>query len=219
MKLEPYIINYPSSGINEFDSMNAIWHDEHLSKSQKLDLSFQLFEIQSTYAVLMHLKWYYNDLELEERDIFWNRCINCLLGSDQQQKSGIEYLLAVDLFEDDETVAESWQRLMELNNEKIVETLLRSSVAVPFTWKEELYYLLIKDKKWHYLLFTSLHDSFYGAFGDIDILKARTILERLKVDTTTKYYKNLQRDLFAYSSHAEYKKDANSKIASRKLIR
>lgn len=176
------------------DISDEVWYSD-LSIPEKINLGFQLFEIfPSYYHFLVPFYQGIRNKEIFKQDdkaVVWNNFMN-YLASENYYADPVSYVLWVDFFEDERTVRESWQGLV--NNYSERESLLRlleCAGPVPFDLKSMVYESLLNDRETHTIILNSLLYSAYDAFGKIDKDGTRKILAKLKVDTRTEKYKLL----------------------------
>ena len=119
-----------------------------------------------------------------------------ILASENFYADPVGYVLWVEFFEDEETVRDTWQGLVNnYSTKKALLRLLEHSGPVPFDLKETYYNTFLHDESNHEVIFNSLLYSAYDVFGQIDKKKARLILSKLKVDTGTENYNVLKEKL------------------------
>jgi hypothetical protein len=179
-----------------FDEMSdKVWRST-ITNAQKVSLGFQLYE---TFPSYFHFLTPFYDgirnkliVDSGEKKIIWKQFIR-YLASENYYADPVGYVLWVEFFEDQSTVRETWDGLMNnFYDKKALPCLLEHIGPVPFELKENLYNSLLDDKTNHELIFTSLLYSAYDAFGKIDKPKALSILAKLNVDTETENYKLLK---------------------------
>lgn len=191
-------------GVNspkQFDSKIAhnisdtVWNSQ-LAESDKLQLILEFYEEMPCYAYLMYIKGENNNFSETEKQNWWQWVRHILQSDKLALRNPLAYVLLVDFLEDPRTVEESWNALLNpIPSEQAIQIILEESVAVPFTWKQNLYNQLISDPIWHYYIFRSLIGSYYGVYGDINTQEAKRILRKLKLEKDTKGLAKLKTDL------------------------
>lgn len=182
-----------------FDEFSdKVWFSK-MTNSQKIFLGFQLYEtFPSYYHFLTPFYHAIRNKEIvdpNEKEIIWKHFMK-YLASDNYYADPIGYILWVEFFEDETTVRDTWQGLVNnYADKKALLRLLEQAGPVPFDLKETLYNTLLADKTNHELIFNSLLYSAYDVFGKIDKKKALDILAKLKVDTGTENYSLLKEKL------------------------
>jgi len=176
------------------DISNKVW-DSTMPNSQKISLGFQLYEIfPSYYHFLVPFYRAIRDKVItdpNEKEIIWKRFMT-YLASENYYADPVGYVLWVEFFEDQLTVREAWQGLVNhYSDRKSLLCLLEHAGPVPFDLKEPIYTSLLDDKKTHDHIFNSLLYSAFDVYGQIDEKKALDILAKLKVDTGTENYRLL----------------------------
>lgn len=172
-----------------FDEMSDKVWTSTMPNAKKIALGFQLYETFPSYFHFLrpfyHLICYNEITNSEEKQIIWKRFMKYLV-AENYYADPVAYVLWVEFFEDASTVRETWQGLVNnYSNKQSLLRLLEVAGPVPFDLKEMLYNSLLKDKKIHDSIFTSLLHSAYDVFGQIDKKKTLNILAKLKVDTKT----------------------------------
>lgn len=189
----------PSETWDLFDEFSdKIWFSK-MTNSQKISLGFQLYEtFPSYYHFLTPFYHAIRNKEIvdpSEKEIIWKHFMK-YLASENYYADPIGYILWVEFFEDETTVRDTWQGLVNnYADKKALLRLLEPAGPVPFDLKETLYNTLLADKTNHELIFNSLLYSAYDVFGKIDKKKALDILAKLKVDTGTESYRLLKEKL------------------------
>ncbi|MBL7732572.1 MAG: hypothetical protein JNM88_15455 [Chitinophagaceae bacterium] len=173
------------------DLSDKVW-DTEKTTTQKITQTFELYELfPSYYHFLKPLYYGIRDKEItapEEKETIWKRLMHYLAG-ENYHADPVGYILWVDFFEDESTVRESWQGLLNHPcGKQSLTRLLESSGPVPYDLKEQLYNSLIGDKTTHPHIFNSLLFSSIDLYGKTDKEKANRLLARLKVDTTSENY-------------------------------
>ena len=180
------------------DISDNVW-DSAMTNSKKITLGFQLYEIFPSYYHF--LTPFYRGIsnkeiiDQNEKEMIWQHFMK-YLASKKYYADPVEYVLWVDFFEDEATVRETWQGLINNYTEKSsLLRLLEAAGPVPFDLKEPLYKNLLADMETHETIYNSLLFSAYDVFGKIDKTKALDILAMLKIDTKTENYKLLKEKL------------------------
>ncbi len=182
-----------------FDEMSdKVWYSS-MTNTQKISLGFELYEtFPSYYHFLTPLYHGIRNKEIidpKEKQIIWKHFMN-YLASENYYADPVGYVLWVEFFEDETTVRDSWQGLVNnYSNKKALVRLLEQAGPVPFDLKETLYNSLLADKENHEPIFNSLLYSAYDVYGQIEKKKALNILAKLKIDTNTENYKLLKEKL------------------------
>jgi len=182
-----------------FDNISSkVWYST-MTNSLKISLGFQLFETFPSYYHF--LTPFYHGIrnkeiiEPVEKKTIWQH-VMVYLSMENYYADPVGYVLWVDFFEDETTVRETWQGLVNNgSNRKALLRLLENAGPVPFDMKETLYASLIGDTSNHEVIFKSLLYSAYDVFGQIDKEKTVNILAKLKVNTETENYKLLKEKL------------------------
>jgi hypothetical protein len=180
------------------DISDTVWYSTK-TNSQKIALGFQLYETFPSYYHFL-VPFYHgirnNEIIVSsEKEIIWKQFMK-YLASENYYADPVGYVLWVEFFEDENTVRETWQGLVNnYTDRKSLVRLLEQAGPVPFDLKEALYNSLLIDKSTHEQIFNSLLYSAYDVFGQIDKKKAINILAKLKVDTKTENYKLLKEKL------------------------
>jgi len=73
-----------------------------------------------------------------------------------------------------------------------------------FKSKLEVINRYIDDKEMHPFILECLFRSLHDVFGDISFPDARTVFEKLKIDSSNKYYNDLAINLYKFSSKKEF---------------
>lgn len=177
---------------------DKVWYSK-MTNTQKISLGFQLYETFPSYYHF--LTPFYHGIrnkeivDQNEKEIIWKHFMK-YLASENYYADPVGYVLWVDFFEDEVTVRDTWQGLVNnYSDKKAVLRLLEQAGPVPFDLKETHYNSLLVDKTHHELILNSLLYSAYDAYGHIDKKKALNILAKLKVDTGTENYKLLKEKL------------------------
>ena len=182
-----------------FDEMSdKVWYSS-MTNIQKILLGFELYEtFPSYYHFLTPLYHGIRNKEIvdpNEKEIIWKHFMK-YLASENYYADPVGYVLWVDFFEDESTVRDTWQGLVNnYADTKALLRLLEVAGPVPFDLKETHYNSLLVDKENHELIFNSLLHSAYYLYGQIDKKKALNIVAKLKVDTATENYKLLNEKL------------------------
>ena len=176
------------------DISEALW-SSNLSLNQKIRIDFELYEYFPSYHHF--LVPFYDAIrektlnDQSDKKFIWQKFIN-YLGSENYYADPVGYVLWVEFFEDQSTVAEAWHGLIANNtNMASILRLLKHSGPVPFELKESVYDSLISDTSNHQAIFESLLYSAFDAFGQIDNQKTRVILGKLSIDKEARDYKLL----------------------------
>ena len=177
---------------------DKVWYST-MTNSQKVSLGFQLYEIfPSYYHFLVPLYRGIRNKEIvsqNEKETIWKYFMK-YLALENYYADPVGYVLWVDFFEDETTVIDTWQGLVNnYTDKKALLRLLEHAGPVPFDLKETHYNGLLVDKKNHELIFNSLLYSAYDVYGQIDKKKALNILAKLKIDIVTENYRLLQEKL------------------------
>lgn len=182
-----------------FDEISdKVWYST-MANSQKISLGFQLFETFPSYYHFL-TPFYHGIRNKEiaaptEKEIIWKHFMK-YLASENYYADPVGYVLWVEFFEDETTVRDTWQGLVNnYSDKKSLLRLLEQAGPVPFDLKEPIYNSLLVDITNHELIFNSLLYSAYDVFGQIDKKKALNILANLKIDTGTENYKLLKEKL------------------------
>lgn len=174
-----------------------VW-DSSIKISEKLKIAFELYEDLPCYAVLMYINLNFNEFSLNEKSMLWNKLRTYLMSEDEIHAKPIEYTIWCDYFEDDNKVEEAWDNILrEPVNDTLIKRTLECSGPVPFKLKEELYFNLISDKKWHYYIYKSLLTSAFDYFGNIEKDKARCIIKNLNISKEIENFDRLKEFLDA----------------------
>lgn len=170
----------------------------YVSDMDKISLLFEAYEDLPCYALLMYPKQVWDKLSLSVRLYFWEHTREILSSKHDIQADAIVYSLAVDFFEDPETVDEAWDALIAKHapSNRLLERILGGATsAVPYTMKRELYSQLIRDERWYPYIYRSLLHSAFSAYGSIDKQDARKLLERLELPEDTEHLNKLREKL------------------------
>lgn len=182
-----------------FDEMSDEVWDSSMTNLQKIMLGFQLYEIFPSYYHFL-VPFYHGIRNKEivdpnEKPIIWKQFVK-YLASESYYADPVGYVLWVEFFEDETTVRETWQGLVDnYSDRKSLLGLLEQAGPVPFDLKETVYESLLIDETSHELIFNSLLYSAYDVFGKIDKQKTLNLLTKLKIDTETENYKLLKEKL------------------------
>lgn len=182
-----------------FDEIaDKVWYST-MPNAQKISLGFQLYEIFPSYYHFLvpfyHVIRNKEIVDLNEKKIIWTHFMK-YLASENYYADPVGYVLWVEFFEDEDTVRETWQGLMNNYTEKkSLLRLLEQAGPVPFELKEIQYNSLLADKTNHELILNSLLYSAYDVYGQINKKKALKILSSLNVDTKAENYKLLKEKL------------------------
>lgn len=177
---------------------DKVWYSA-MTNSQKISLGFQLYETFPSYYHFL-TPFYHgirnNEIvDTNEKIIIWKHFMK-YLASENYYADPVGYVLWVDFFEDETTVRDTWQGLVNnYSNKKALLRLLEAAGPVPFDLKETHYNSFLVDKTNHEFIFRSLLYSAYDLYGKIDKKKALNILAKLKIDTGTENYKLLKEKL------------------------
>lgn len=177
---------------------DKVWYSI-MTNTQKISLGFQLYETFPSYYHFL-TPFYHGIRNKEivdpnEKEIIWKHFMK-YLASENYYADPVGYVLWVEFFEDETTVSDTWQGLVNnCSDKKAILRLLEQAGPVPFDLKETHYNSLLIDKTNHELIFNSLLYSAYDVFGQIDKIKALNILAKLKVDTGTENYMLLKEKL------------------------
>ncbi|MBS1645742.1 MAG: hypothetical protein JST67_00235 [Bacteroidetes bacterium] len=181
------------------DFSEKIW-DSSLSNSEKINASFQLYDLFPSYYHF--LVPFYRALcsrtitKKNEKSAIWNGFVGYLSSQKGYYTNPLVYALWCHFFEDKNTVSESWHGLLKNSTQAIRLLLLKEcSGPVPFYLKEPVYTALIKKPVHHAVIFTSLFHSAYDTYGRIDKKKAYDILQHLQISKKTKRYQLLDKKL------------------------
>jgi hypothetical protein len=206
VKIEKYIVEHNLKDDVASEIADFIWwDDEKLDIKEKLYLTLQLFDQKPEYGVTMQLSINFDKMNKSIKDIMWNHYRSHLSNGDTLQSDQIKYSLWVDFFEDGETVEEAWNKMVgDYRDNIVLKQLLTISGPVPFKLKNDLYEKVIDNDEWHEYILDSLVGSFFDVYGKIDFHKARTILDKLKVDKTIEKYIQLNNCLKKFKSKIEY---------------
>ena len=181
-----------------YEISDKVWYSS-MTSIEKISLGFQLYETFPSYYHFL-TPFYHGISNKEivdeiEKEIIWKHFMN-YLASENYYADPVGYVLWVDFFEDETTVRDTWQGLVNnYSNKKALLRLLEMAGPVPFDLKETHYNSLLVDKSTHEVIFNSLLYSAYDVYGKIDKNKALNILAKLKVDTKTENYKLLKEKL------------------------
>jgi hypothetical protein len=189
----------PTETWDLFDEVSdKVWNSD-MTNLKKITLGFQLYELFPSYYHF--LTPFYHGIrdkqiaEQNEKEIIWNHFMK-YLASENCYSHPVSYVLWVDFFEDDTTVRETWQGLVNNNSDRTsLLRLLAVAGPVPFELKESLFNSFLTEIETHELIFDSLLTSAYEVFGKIDKKKSLAILAKLQIDTKTEKYKLLQEKL------------------------
>jgi hypothetical protein len=189
----------PSDTWDLFDEISdKVWYST-MTNSQKISLGFQLYETFPSYYHFV-TPFYHGIRNKEivvpnEKEIIWKHFMK-YLASENYYADPVGYVLWVEFFEDETTVRDTWQGLVNnYTDKKALLRLLEQAGPVPFDLKETHYNNLLVDKTNHELIFNSLLYGAYDVFGQIDKKKALNILAKLKIDTGTENYNLLKEKL------------------------
>jgi hypothetical protein len=180
------------------DISEKVWYST-MPVSQKISLGFQLFEIfPSYYHFLVPFYHAIRDnviTDSKEKELIWKSFMT-YLASENYYADPVGYVLWVEFFEDQSTVREAWQGLVNnYSDKRSLLRLLEYAGPVPFDLKEPIYYSLLADKKEHEHVLNSLLHSAYDVFGQIDKKKTLDILAKLEIATKTENYGLLKEKL------------------------
>lgn len=182
--------------LDEFS--DKVWYST-MTNTAKISLGFQLYETFPSYYHF--LTPFYHGIrnkkiiDPNDKEIIWTQFMK-YLASENFYADPVGYVLWVEFFEDETTVRETWQGL--INNcadKKSLLRLLEQAGPVPFDLKETLYNSLLVDKTTHEIIFNSLLYSAYDVYGKIEKKGALNILSKLKIDTGTENYRLLKEKL------------------------
>ena len=189
-----------------FDSMvpheisDLVWESQ-IPSQDKLDLILRFYEEMPCYALLMYLKFNFDELSAQDRAVFWAWVRTQLDSDDPAVGQPVAYALWCDFFQDPQTVEEAWRELVEpLPSDKALQTILIHSGPVPFYLKKQIYSLLIKDSEWHYYIYRSLLHSQFDVYGQLNKREARKFLAQLDLPSDTEYLDELKMELTWHSS-------------------
>lgn len=204
MKAQEYIRSKNLSNESDRDIVGILWYDEHISQTDQIDISFELFDRSPEYGIVSELNMAYKEMEPEIKKELWSKYRQYLFSGTQDQKEQIKYSLWVDFFEDPKTVDVAWNEMIDANSKiEIIREVLSVSGPVPFEKKEELYSEVIADKRNHEYILESLVGSLYNVFGQIHFQKSREILPNLDVDRKTEKYRKFSDHLNRFNTKRE----------------
>ena len=178
---------------NFFDNLSdKVWYSS-MDNKQKISLGFQLYELFPSYyhflTPIYHSVRNKEIIDQAEKEIIWKKFME-YLASENYYADPVGYVLWVDFFEDQTTVRETWQGLLNsLTNQKSLLRLIEQAGPVPFDLKEPVYINLLRDEKHHELILNSLLYSAYDFFGQIDKKKVLDIMAKLKINTASENYR------------------------------
>lgn len=181
-----------------YEISDKVWYSD-MSNLEKINLGFHLFETFPSYFHFL-VPFYHSIRNKEivaqnEQEVIWAHFMS-YLASDDYYADPVGYVLWVEFFEDETTVTETWQGLVNnYSNRKSLLRLLEHAGPVPFGLKSLVYESLLSDRETHQIIFKSLLFSAYDVFGKIDKSKTRKILAKLEIDTGTENYKLLMKKL------------------------
>jgi hypothetical protein len=189
----------PSDTWDLFDEISdKVWYST-LTNPQKISLGFQLYETFPSYYHFL-TPFYHGIRNKEiidpnEKEIIWKHFMK-YLALENYYADPVGYVLWVDFFEDETTVRNTWQGLVNnYTDKKALLRLIEQAGPVPFDLKETHYNSLLLDKTNHEIILNSLLYSAYDFYGQIDKKKALKILGKLKVNTGTENYRLLKEKL------------------------
>jgi hypothetical protein len=174
---------------------DLVWESQ-LSSLEKLELVLQFYDDMPCYAYLMNLNSQFHNLSKEEKNLFWQWVRAQLDSEDTAIKSPLGYSLWCNFFEDPQTVAEAWAKLLKpLPSDIALQMLLNVSGPVPFDLKKQIYDMLVDKPVWHPYIFQSLLHSQFDVYGKIDKQAARQILQKLNLPENTEHLGRLNEEL------------------------
>jgi hypothetical protein len=165
------------------DLEELIWDDEDASWKDRVDLALALYREMPCYAILMYARHHFFEWDEPARTLFWREARKLLADRDDRLADPIAYSLWCDYFEDGDPVEEAWYEVAERDppSERRLQRVLAVSGPVPFELKMKLYERLLPEKRWHPWIFTSLFNSAFDIYGQLDAKPARKVLVRLQV--------------------------------------
>ena len=159
------------------DIIALIW-ESSLSDTDKVELTFMVYEDIPAYGVLFETSIRYNGFSSEAQAVFWKHLRRFLGHENEALAQPAEYTLGVDFFEGSDTVDRAWAEVTGNEpTERRIQRVLRAG-AVPFRLLRPLYAQLLPDERWHTRIFESLKYSYEDAEERYEVLN---ILEQLKL--------------------------------------
>jgi hypothetical protein len=178
--------------------LSDLWFDESTTLSVKLDLALRVYGDMPSYATLMYLKSFYDDLDVELRERLWTAFRAALESDDRRIADPVAYSLWVDFFEDQSTVDEAWSAMTRRGGarwERRMGRVLDAAGPVPWPHKEALFEELAGDASWHPHILVALVGSAFDVYGQLDVRAARRWVRRLRVSDDAPGLKELRAKL------------------------
>lgn len=198
------------------------WYREPEARQQdreKLELTFQVYADMPCYSLVSGIALRYEYFSAEARATFWSRMRAFLSQEDETLSAPIEYALWCDYLESRDRREEAWTALaQDISNTRLIQRLLIASGPVPFRLKESLYKRLIGKQQWHNAIFRSLLSSRFDYFGRINVPRARSILQQLRLPEQTEHLALLRATLETdkdVPEELQYEAKAQNGIASK----
>lgn len=167
---------------------DSIWESDS-SPEEQLEATLWFYEEMPCYGWLMYISLYFNDLAESGQQRLLEKYAQYLSSDDDAVAEPAAYSLWCDFFENVDRVRGTWGALLSGSpNDLLVRRILESSGPVPFDLKEELYERLLPHERWHPWIFKSLLHSHSDVYGEIDKVRAKAILGRLRVPETIEHF-------------------------------
>ena len=142
-----------------------------------------LYLVMPTYRLLywMWITRDFGEYSDEVKTSYWNLMHRALSAENSALAGPAAYHLWSEVFEGD-FAADAWSAILIDLSPKLVTRMLQISGPVPFPLKEQLYFKLMHDGRWHHDIFVSLIASDLDAQGKIDRASALNILSKLRMN-------------------------------------
>lgn len=163
---------------------DRIWFDATSSRDERLHLALDLYALMPCYANLMYIWRAFPEFDGGERAMLWQSYRRWLEGRDSRLADPVAYSLWTDYFPSADASAEAWRALTPLARPRVrrLSRILRVSAPVAYVRKARLYEQLLPDERWHPHILQSLLFSRTEPKGDIDLVGAREVLGRLRLE-------------------------------------
>lgn len=172
-----------------------------LDNADNMTLAFKAYEVFPHRYLFQHAIFREATREKDvlndrmPRELVWKQLVKCL-SSENYHADPIKRMLREYYFEDEESVKETWQGLMNANPNRIAMLrILDVSASVPWESKEPVYYSLLDDKANHSAIVDSIYKSAFVEGGKINKKNAFNLLKRLSIDPRSLDYRNLLNEI------------------------
>lgn len=179
------------------DVSNRIWNLEVLNLQEKVILGFDFYhELPNYYHCLIPVYHVVRDTAGKDPavlKIIWDKIAYYIGREEKFYVDTMSYILWVEFFENQQTVRVAWYGILQspyLTMQGKIN-ILDCCGPVPYDVKEKLYKDLLKFSDFHINIMRSLLFSATDIYGDIDKMKAKILLEKLKVDSNDEMYNTL----------------------------